>query len=209
MTAQIKHLIVLMMENRSFDHMLGYLKAPDYAIDGVDGSEMNKDSTGKGVLVNDHARYSGDLSVDPRHDFGDVMEQMFGSSTPLLGQHPTMSGFVRNYERYTGGPASAAAIMNCFSPARLSVLATLAQTYAVCDRWFCSVPGPTLANRLYAHAGTTRGRLDTQSPDFLGGFRTVYEVMYELDATVSSVIFYNDWSAALSFEGLLLHNQAE
>src|ERR1700730_9923808 len=209
MGAQIKHLVVLMMENRSLDHMLGFMQSSSYGIEGVDGSQKNFDSTGEPVAVNDQARYSGDLGIDPRHDFSDVIEQLFGTYPAPAGQQPTMSGFVRNYERYTGSPGSATAVMNCFTPGNLPILATLAKSYAVCDRWFCSVPGPTLANRLYAHAGTTRGRLDSLSPDFLGGFRTVYEVMYELDATVSSVIFYNDWSAALSFEGLLLHNQAE
>ncbi len=160
------------------------------------------------MSVNDQARYSGDLGIDPRHDFTDVMEQMFGKYPPTPGQQADMSGFVRNYERYTGSPASATPVMNSFAPKNLPILVTLASSYAVCDRWFCSVPGPTLANRLYAHAGTTRGRLDSLSPDFLGGFRTVYEVLFSLNPPVSSAIFYEDWTAALSFEGLLLHNQA-
>lgn len=209
MTAQIKHFVVLMMENRSLDHMLGYMKSPAYPIDGLDGSQSNSDSTGETVHVNNQARYSGDLGTDPRHDFTDVMEQMFGKYPPAPGQQPDMSGFVLNYEHYTGSPASATPVMNCFAPQSLPILATLASSYAVCDRWFCSVPGPTLANRLYAHAGTTRGRLDSLSPDFLGGFKTVYEVLFNLNPPVSSAIFYEDWTAALSFEGLLLHNQAQ
>jgi phospholipase C len=208
MSSQIQHLIVLMMENRSLDHMLGYMESADYLIDGLDGTQLNSDSTGEPVQVNAQARYSGDLGVDPRHDFTDVMEQMFGKYPPAPGQQADMSGFVRNYERYTGSPASATPVMNCFAPKNLPILATLASSYAVCDRWFCSVPGPTLANRLYAHAGTTRGRLDSLSPDFLGGFKTVYEVLFSLNPPVSSAIFYEDWTAALSFEGLLLHNQA-
>jgi len=208
MGAQIKHLIVLMMENRSLDHMLGNMKSAAYPIEGLDGSQKNYDSTGEPVPANDHARYSGDLGVDPRHDFADVMQQMFGQYPPPVGKQPDMSGFVQNYERYTGGPASAIPIMNCFAPQNLPILTTLARSYLVCDHWFCSVPGPTLANRLYAHAGTTRGRLDTLSPDFLGSFKTVYEVLFDQKPSVSSAIFYEDWTAALSFEGLLLHNQA-
>lgn len=209
MPAEIKHLVVLMMENRSFDHMLGYMKASNNEIDGLDGAQSNQNSLGESVPTNDQAAYSGSLSVDPRHDFADVMEQLFGTAAVSPVQSPTMSGFVRNYERYTGAPDTAAVIMNCFAPSRLRVLSGLANAYAVCDRWFCSVPGPTLANRLYAHAGTTRGRLDELSPDFLGSFRTVYEVLYNLSPPVSSAIFYEDWTAALSFEGLLLHSQAQ
>ena len=44
--ADIKHLVVLMLENRSFDHMLGWLQSPTYQIDGLDGTQFNLDSTG-------------------------------------------------------------------------------------------------------------------------------------------------------------------
>ncbi|MFL6307663.1 MAG: alkaline phosphatase family protein [Candidatus Sulfotelmatobacter sp.] len=206
MPATIKHLVVLMMENRSFDHMLGFMQSPTYGIDGLDRTEMNRDSSGEPVRVNKEARYTGDLPNDPSHDFEDVMEQMFGVQSPTAGQQPDMSGFVKNYERFTHDRVKASAIMNCFDPANLPVLATLAGSYAVCDRWFSSVPGPTLPNRAYAHAGSSRGRLDL-SPDFLGGFHTVYEVL--LKNGISSTIFYEDWTAALSFEALLLHNQAQ
>jgi len=140
MSAQIKHLVVLMMENRSLDHMLGYTKSDKYPLDGLDGTQKNLDSTGELVPVNDEARYSGDLTIDPRHDFEDVMEQMFGTYPPPAGQQADMSGFVRNYERYTGGPATATPVMNCFAPKNLPILATLARSYAVCDHWFCSFP---------------------------------------------------------------------
>lgn len=206
MTATIKHLVVLMMENRSFDHMLGFMQSADYAIDGLDGSQLNRDSVGEPVKVNTDARYSGDLSHDPSHDFEDVMEQMYGTKTPQAGQPITMSGFVQNFERFTGDRIKAHAIMNCFAPGALPILTKLASSYAVCDKWYGSVPGPTLPNRVFAHAGTSRGRLDL-SPDFLGGFHTVYETL--MKNGVSATIFYEDWSAALSFEALLLHNQAQ
>ena len=82
MPAKIETLIVLMMENRSFDHMLGFTQAPDYPIDGLTGSELNHDSTGEPVKVDNSAAYSGDLNIDPSHDFEDVMEQMFGVRSP-------------------------------------------------------------------------------------------------------------------------------
>src|ERR1700739_3176238 len=145
MAAQIKHLVVLIMENRSLDHMLGFMKSNDYVIESLKGREENRDSTGEPVRVNNQARFSGDLGIDPRHDFTDGMEQMFGTYPPPAGQQANMSGFVRNYERYTGGPSGASSVMNCFAPNNLRILTTLARTYAVCDHWFCSVPGPTLA----------------------------------------------------------------
>jgi phospholipase C len=198
--AEIKHFVVLMMENRSFDHMLGFLKSPEYPIDGLTGDESNTSSAGVTTKANRSARYSGDLIIDPRHDFWDVSEQLFGTSTPAPEQTADMSGFVRNYEHYAS--ISAGQIMNCFDPAALPVLATLAREYAVCDRWFSSVPGPTLPNRLYVHAGTSRGRLD-MSPDYFSGFRSLYEVLW--NHAVDSTIFLHDWSATLTFEFMMTH----
>jgi phospholipase C len=202
MAAEIRHLVVLMMENRSFDHMLGFLQTPGYPIDGLSGTENNRDSGGNVVRVARTAQNSGVLTADPSHDFADVLEQMFGTRTPAPGQQPNMSGFVRNYERFIGNQDQAAGVMRCFDPANLPVLATLAREYAVCDRWFSSVPGPTLPNRVYAHAGTSRGRLDL-SPDFIGGFTTIYEVLWK--NRVQSAIFYGDWTGTLSFDFLLKH----
>ncbi len=203
MPAKIETLVVLMMENRSFDHMLGLMKSDAYPIDGLNGNEVNRDSTGELVKVDNSAAYSGDLGADPSHDFEDVMEQMFGVREPnTTTMSPNMSGFVRNYERFTPNISAAGNIMKCFDPKRLPILTTLAQEYAVCDRWFAAVPGSTLPNRLYAHAGTSRGRLDL-SPDFIGGFRTLYEVLW--NNNIESALFYHDWSSALTFDFLLKH----
>lgn len=202
MPATIETLVVLMMENRSFDHMLGLMKSTDYPIDGLNGDELNHDSTGEPVKADNTAAYSGDLSNDPSHDFEDVQEQMFGVRAPSPHEEPDMSGFLRNYERFTGNVSRAHNIMKCFDPARLPIITTLARQYAICDRWFSSVPGPTLPNRVYVHAGTSRGRLDL-SPDFIGGFRTIYEVLW--NNQVESALFYHDWSSALTFDFLLKH----
>jgi phospholipase C len=196
----IKHFVVLMMENRSFDHMLGALQSPAYKIDGLSNAGANANGAGQSIAPTRDARYSGDLTDDPHHDFDDVTEQLFGTMTPAAGAAPDMSGFVRNFERYAG--AGGANVMKCFDPAQLPVLSALATSYAVCDRWFCSVPGPTLPNRLYAHAGTSRGRLD-MSPDYVGPFKTIYEVLWNLQ--IESAIFYHDWSGTLSFEFTLTH----
>jgi phospholipase C len=202
MAAQIKHLFVLMMENRSFDHMLGFLRSAEYAIEGLTGSESNEDSAEKEITVSATARYSGDLTADPNHHFADVTEQLYGVDVPAAGQAPNMSGFVKNYQTVTGNVGRSANIMKCFAPEKLPVLTTLARDYAVCDHWFSSIPGPTLPNRLYAHCGTSRGRLD-MAPEYIQGFYTVYEELAKHG--VRSTIFYQDWSGTLSFAGLLRH----
>jgi phospholipase C len=204
MPAQIKHLFVLMMENRSFDHLFGFMKTPGYNIEGLDPAALplNEDSLENEIYASSDARPTGDLAADPNHHFADVTEQLYGVSNPDPGQVPDMSGFVRNYETKSGSAALGANIMKCFEPAGLPVLTTLARQYAICDHWFSSIPGPTLPNRLYAHCGTSRGRLD-MAPEFYSGFYTVYEELAKQG--VSSCIYWSDWSGTLSFSGLMAH----
>ena len=66
---QLKHVVVLMMENRSFDHMLGALKAQYPSIDGLTGNETNPDTTGAQVSVQPQAEYQSQLDPDPNHHF--------------------------------------------------------------------------------------------------------------------------------------------
>lgn len=135
--AQINHFFVLMMENRSFDHMLGFMKAPGYDIEGLDPAALpfNEDSAEKKIAVSNTARPTGDLKADPNHHFPDVTEQIYGTPNPGPGQGLEMSGFVRNYERKSGSAEAGANIMKCFRPEAVPVLSTLAREYAVCDHW--------------------------------------------------------------------------
>jgi phospholipase C len=199
-TDKIKHLVLLMMENRSFDHFFGFLKSPSYPINGLNGDESNPDAEGNPVKVSRDARISGDLLPDPGHDFLDVNEQIFGNRGGLQDSTPLMSGFIKNYQSHTGNAQKAKRILKCFDPARIPVITTLAQQYAVCDNWFSSVPGPTLPNRAFVHFGTSMGRLD-MSPDYGGTFNTIYEVLDKRG--ISSKIYFHDSTLAqtVSFLG--------
>ena len=203
MPAQINHLFVLMMENRSLDHMLGYMKSPAYNIEGIDPGDppFNLDAAGNRVYTTPDARPTGDLAADPNHHFPDVTQQLYGVANPAPGQQPNMSGFVLNYAAKAGA-ADGGNVMKCFNPKSLPVLSTLAAEYVVCDHWFSSIPGPTLPNRLYVHCGTSRGRLD-MAPEYYQGFYTVYEELAKNQ--VPSCIFWTDWSGTLSFSGLMQH----
>jgi phospholipase C len=192
MANQIKHLVVLMMENRSFDHMFGFLKSPSWKIDGLDGTETNPDSKGALVRATPDARYAGDFFPDPGHDFVSVNEQIFSNSTGT--GTASMQGFVKAYEGKTGNVAKSHNIMKCFGAGRLPALSTLAQEYAVCDRWFASVPGPTLPNRAFVFGATSLGRVD-MNPNYVT-LKTVFEL---LDGHgVSSKIYYTDTSVGLA-----------
>ena len=197
MANKIEHLVVLMMENRSFDHMLGFLKSPDWPIDGLTGAETNPDINNAPVRVTPDAAYSGDLAADPGHDFVSVNEQVFSNSAGTGAA--TMQGFVKAYHGKVKDVAKSRRVMKCFGPGRLPALATLAREYAVCDRWFASVPGPTLPNRAFAWAGTSLGRVD-MNPNYLT-LKTVFEL---LDGHgVSSKIYFTDVTIGLTVGFLL------
>ena len=153
---RIEHIVVLMLENRSFDHMLGLAKIPG-ANDLSTGPYFNLDQHGNKVLAGPGAEYQGLLEADPPHEFEHVDLQLFGDG-PTRPATPDLSGFLRSYENAGGRNA---AVMRCFEPQQLPALTTLARNYLVCDRWFASVPGPTNPNRAFAHFGTSFGQVES------------------------------------------------
>ena len=156
----IKHIVVLMMENRSFDHMFGLLMSEIPDLRGVRiGEWTNVDDGGNVHALTDDAAYQGQLRVDPPHDFFSVNQQIFlhpGQPAPQPPK-PDMLGFAADYARAGGNPAN---IMKCFRPDRVPASRALAKSYLVCDNWFSSVPGSTNPNRAFAHFGTSFGRVD-------------------------------------------------
>ena len=166
-TSGIKHIFVLMLENRSFDHMLGFsgITGTDARtgqptkIDGLAGSESNL-FQGQTFTVTTGA--ADVMGSGPGHDFTDVLEQLCGAGAkyPKGGAYPPIdnSGFVSSYAK-AAGPGRAGEVMKCFAPESLPVLNALAREFVVCDRWFSSMPGPTEPNRMFAHASTS-GKFD-------------------------------------------------
>ena len=160
---KLKHIVVLMMENRSFDHMLGGLKKRNPKINGLNGDESNPDVSGNRVKVAPDATFQGQLDHDPDHHFLGVDLQIFGGAPQGPGRLPNMEGFIRSYATQGAGGHSSHAIMHYFpveGPTRLTVLQTLATEFAVFNGWFASIPGPTICNRAFAHYGTSFGNVD-------------------------------------------------
>lgn len=148
MAGKIEHVIVLMMENRSFDHMFGYLDHPNPEFPRLTGNEQSD-----GFKVNSAAYYEVN---SPDHTHRGVMQQIYGadrydktwSPKPPYPTQNTNRGFVQNYAYSIGGTREqGAAIMRCFHPSKIPVMAGLAREYAIYTRWFCSVPGPSSTPR--------------------------------------------------------------
>lgn len=157
MSTAIERLVVLMLENRSFDHLLGFLKRENPKINGLTGNETNPPARDNrpDVRVSDAAGDVQDLDPDPGHDFEDVTRQIFG--TLDTSQPATMNGFVQDYALVSKDPIHGENIMRCFKAQTLPILSTLAMQYGVCDRWFSSVPGSTIPNRMFVHGASSAG----------------------------------------------------
>ncbi len=184
----INHIVVLMLENRSFDHMLGFLYTDSgnvspagHAFDGLTGKESNPDAKGRPVTVfkiDPSDKYAYFMpGADPGEGYSATNSQIFGTTTAPTPPVATNTGFVTDFA-YTLGwqsksptwsilPGTVAAnIMGMFTPEVLPILSGLARGFAVCDQWFASAPTETLPNRAFACAATSQGHMDDNTKTF-------------------------------------------
>ncbi|MGA2119266.1 MAG: alkaline phosphatase family protein [Bryobacteraceae bacterium] len=185
--SSIEHIVVLMLENRSFDHMLGFLYSAsgnispgDQPFEGLTGNDSNPGTDGSAVPVFAIAATDANAyfmpGADPGEGYTATNSQLFGSTTAPTPPVATNQGFVADFS-YTLGWESkegysiiagttASSIMGVFPPAMLPVLSGLARGFAVCDYWFGSVPTETLPNRAFVNAGTSQGHMDDKTTKY-------------------------------------------
>jgi phospholipase C len=142
---EIKQMVVLMMENRTYDHFLGSRKM----IEGLAG-----DGLAAGMGQNDksgafHAMYHEDMAcvADPPHGWDSSRVQFGGGAN---------DGFLKAYQD-AQGDAIPPHVVGYFTRADLPVSYALADQYTTFDRWFASVMGPTFPNRWYLHTAQSGG----------------------------------------------------
>jgi phospholipase C len=205
---KLKHIVVLMLENRSFDHMLGSLVLVNKRIDGVTGQFSNPDATGALVTPQPLAEFQGQLNPDPDHHFPAVDLQLFGGNTNP-GRAANMQGFVKSYFNQQKDVNHSQKIMYYFEQKQLPVLTTLALEFAVFNRWFASIPGPTVCNRSFAHFGTSFGRVD-MNPVYVGEpFEHIYGRLIQANPKHTAKLYYYDTTSSTLEITNLLQNQPE
>jgi phospholipase C len=206
----LKHIVVLMMENRSFDHMLGSLKAVNPAIDGYIDSDpfTNKDANNNPVKPQALADFQGQLDPDPDHHFPAVDMQIYGGATGT-GRVANMQGFVTSYFHQRQDVKHSQKIMYYFQQAQLPVLTKLATEFAVFNRWFASIPGPTICNRAFAHYGTSFGRVDMDPFEVLEPIKSIYTRLVTANPKHSAKVYYYDTSSSTMEVANLLQHQTE
>jgi phospholipase C len=181
----INHFVVVMLENRSFDHMLGFLYADQGNVsplgqpyDGLKGNETNPDGKGGQVKVfkilptDQHAYFMP--GADPGEGYLNTNWQLFGKEqAPVPITAATNQGFVTNFASTLSWESKQAGkvmpgttpsqIMGMYTPQTLPILSGLASGYAVCDQWFGSVPTETFPNRAFMAMATSQGFVQDKS----------------------------------------------
>ena len=147
---KIDHIVVLMMENRSFDQMLGYLMRDGLPeVDGLRGDEWNEDAEGNRYPVRPcDGSEPLEKRFDPCHGPTCVSEQLENGN----------KGFVKNFvdNAHLSAPTDKQyrdLVMRYYTREQLPVYDELARAFCVCDRWHSSVPGDTWPNRSYSITG--------------------------------------------------------
>ncbi|KAJ7959798.1 Non-specific phospholipase [Quillaja saponaria] len=196
----IKTVVVIVMENRSFDHVLGWLKSTRPEVDGLSGNESNPllvlDPDSPQVVVSDDAVF---IDSDPGHSFQAIREQIFGSNDSSANPAP-MNGFAQQAESMIEGFSKS--VMSGFKPEVLPVFTELANEFAVFDKWFASVPASTQPNRFYVHSATSHGAMSNVRKDLIHGFpqKTIFDTLDENGLTFG--IYYQNIPATLFFKSL-------
>ncbi|NUO48131.1 MAG: alkaline phosphatase family protein [Polyangiaceae bacterium] len=179
---QIDTIVVLMMENRSFDHYLGSLRFLEGRMDveGLEGNETNPQPGGGDVAV----FQLNDFTVeDPPHGWDACHNQWNGGAN---------DGFVIEH-----AGANQAEVMGYHVREQIPITYALADAYAICDRWFASVMGPTWPNRFYLHGATSNGNTGN-TPNI--GFDSIFDLLE--DAGLSHRNYYSDvpWCTGAYFK---------
>src|SRR5215468_2642963 len=206
---RIEHIVVVMLENRSFDSLLGWLydsanEAPFDIVpsdfEGLSGKRLsNPDVSGKEVPAG--------KTLDPRspqpnpgEPFEDVYSQIYDVPLMPFSEVPavptkaaTMRGFIRNYADQKHRPIDPSSIMQSLTPQTVPVLAALAHNFALCDHWFASIPTQTFCNRSFVHAGTSSGYVNNNGGGlcFVNETPTIFDLLEEAGRTWQ--VFAGGW----------------
>jgi len=168
----VDNVFVLMLENHSFDNIFAFSGIP-----GITAATRADTNSYNGVTYAAGSPAPPAMPTDPGHEFSDVVEQLCGPGVVHTPWQPynrpiVNTGYVANYAttrtEITSNnpnlptPAQYGDIMLCFdAPKELPVIYQLATTFAVCDHWYSSIPGPTWPNRFFVHGASSAGWADS------------------------------------------------
>jgi phospholipase C len=215
--SRIKHVVVLMLENRSFDHLFGFFTpATGQTIENLRGGnaalsnllDPSKPASGSNpaVPVAHPAPFAVHDKEGPSHSFNAVCVQLCNDKDGPTAARPVKNnGFVRSYKddllrrTHTVDQGIVAEVMASFDPIQLPAINELAREFCLCDHWFCEVPGPTMPNRMFIHAATSEGYVHNAfKRDFTS--KTIYELVAGQGLTWCT--YFHDLNEVLQFKNL-------
>ncbi len=170
--AHVETMVVLCMENRSFDHFLGSLRKLEGRddVDGLTGFEHNTSTSGHDIFVHKLDDFTPE---DPPHNWDASHAQWDDGAN---------DGFVRAH-----AGSSEADVMGYHVRSQLPVTYALADQSAICNRWFCACLGPTWPNRLFLHGATSNG---SKANLPVVGFTSIFDRL--ADANIDGINYFSD-----------------
>ncbi len=214
---RIKHLVVLMLENRSFDHLFGFfqqstgqkvenLQGPNATLSNLLDPSQAPSATNPSFTVGQPAPFAIHDKDGPPHSFHAVCLQLCNSQSGPSPANPVKNnGFIRAYKddllrrTHHVDRNQIDEVMLSFAPNQLPAINQLANEFCLCDHWFCEVPGPTMPNRMYIHAATSEGYVHNAfNRDFTS--KTIYELVQDKGLTWCT--YFHDLSEVLQFKNL-------
>jgi phospholipase C len=161
----IDHIVVLCMENRSFDHILGWLPGANGRQAGLSYPDRNGNPRPTYHLTT----YQGCGHPDPDHSYGGARIEY---------DNGACDGWLRVNDEFSIG---------YYRQSDLAFLGRAAPTWTVCDNYHAATLGPTFPNRIYLHAA------QTDRTDDSIGFTSLPTIWDSLSrAGVSHAYYYND-----------------
>ncbi len=208
---KIKYFVVLVLENRAFDNVVGWLYADqsNRPKHNIPPFPEKREPVYYGLVENQYYnQFPNDATkhyvqkgadsytipdVDPNESYCYVNRQLFGllnCANPGDQVIPTMGGFLSDYATTRSTQQQALQIMQTYRADQLPVLNGLAKAYAISDMWFSSVPSQTDCNRGFIGAGTSEGYTDNDYFEEWFDSTTIWNFLY--DNQISWKIYHQD-----------------
>lgn len=188
---KIEHVVVLILENHSFDQMLGSLKAVYPDLDGINHANKNTDDKGEDFFQ--VATNERQMLLDPHHEVLHVARQLKGNNGGFV------LDFVKSQTDHVPPSEARQYIMGYYPLDSLPALHALGRNFTICDQWFSSLPGPTWPNRFFALSGTCLGCVDmpgdgVSGADLPGFFHQTQDTIFDRmnDAGINWKVYFHD-----------------
>lgn len=209
---QIKNIVIVMMENQSYDSVLGMLSNPSNQAHRGDGLTWNQTPSARALNTNPitlgaHSPVEQSFAMPTTAQMDNYPWQTWDATwTQFLGS-PTAQSISKNPAALNQGfviSQSGPIAMGYFTPTQLPFINSLAQTFPIADRWHCSAPGQTYPNRMFMMAGTSLGLTTTTlpSPNLMPTNGTIFQALTRYGITWKN--YYCDSPSSLIWLGQLL-----